>query len=58
VKALEKEIGVRLVVNNKGKLHLTAKGEQYFDMRMASTTFSSWAFARNGTTAAYHWQRR
>jgi LysR family transcriptional regulator, glycine cleavage system transcriptional activator len=31
VKALEKEMGVRLVVNNKGRLLLTAKGEQYFD---------------------------
>jgi LysR family glycine cleavage system transcriptional activator len=31
VKALEKELGVRLVVNEKGKLLLTAKGEQYFD---------------------------
>lgn len=31
VKTLEKELGVRLVVNKKGKLLLTAKGDQYFD---------------------------
>jgi LysR family transcriptional regulator, glycine cleavage system transcriptional activator len=31
VKALEIELGIRLVVNTKGKLLLTAKGEQYFD---------------------------
>jgi LysR family transcriptional regulator, glycine cleavage system transcriptional activator len=31
VKALEQELGVRLVVNERGKLLLTAKGEQYFE---------------------------
>lgn len=31
VKALETELGVRLVVNEKGKLLLTKKGEQYFE---------------------------
>ncbi len=30
VKSLEKELGVRLVVNQNGKLLLTTKGEQYF----------------------------
>jgi LysR family glycine cleavage system transcriptional activator len=31
VKGLEKELGVRLVVNERGKILLTAKGEQYFE---------------------------
>lgn len=30
LKALERELGVRLFENRKGKLHLTADGEQYF----------------------------
>lgn len=31
VKSLEKELGVRLLQNRKGKLHLTADGKQYFN---------------------------
>lgn len=32
LKAFEKELGVRLLENRKGKLRLTAEGERYFEM--------------------------